>query len=174
MKGVILKALQDMVEEKFGRNKWKEILKASDLMEDTDFFVADNVDDNIVIKILESLCKVLNITMKEAGEAFGEYWVCSYAPKTYSAFYFKNKNAKEFLCDMDKVHTWCTNNIDGASPPHFEYRWLDEKTLLMKYISKRNLKDIFIGLVKGVGKYYKENLKVSELAPNEFKIVFEN
>jgi len=42
----------------------------------------------------------------------------------------------------------------------------------MKYISKRGLIDFMVGLIKGVGKYYREDLKVTKLGNDRVKIVF--
>ena len=42
----------------------------------------------------------------------------------------------------------------------------------MKYKSHRNLIDFLVGLVKGVGKFYKEDLKVSKLSNDKVEIVF--
>jgi hypothetical protein len=42
----------------------------------------------------------------------------------------------------------------------------------MTYNSRRGLIDIMIGLIKGVGKYYKENLKVTKLGPDKVEIKF--
>lgn len=42
----------------------------------------------------------------------------------------------------------------------------------MTYKSQRGLIDIFIGLIKGVGKHYGENLQVHKVAPNKVEIVF--
>ncbi len=42
----------------------------------------------------------------------------------------------------------------------------------MTYKSKRGLIDFLVGLIKGVGKYFKENLEVTKLGNNKVKIVF--
>jgi len=42
----------------------------------------------------------------------------------------------------------------------------------MTYKSPRNLIHICIGLVKGVGKYYQENLEVTKLSNDKIKVKF--
>jgi hypothetical protein len=42
----------------------------------------------------------------------------------------------------------------------------------MKYKSHRNLIDFLVGLIKGVGKFYKEDLKVTKLTNDKVEIVF--
>jgi len=65
-----------------------------------------------------------------------------------------------------------TKNIQNAHPPRFEYEWKDQKTLIMKYKSHRNLIDFLVGLIKSVGKFYKEDLKVTKLTNDKVEIVF--
>ncbi len=62
--------------------------------------------------------------------------------------------------------------MENAHPPRFEYDWKDDKTLILKYKSQRGLIDILVGLIKGVGKYYKEDLKVSKISSDKVQIVF--
>lgn len=172
MKGVIFNALKEMMEEKFGKEKWESVLAKSGIEKETSVLATDNILDERIIRIINSICGELKIDLKTAGEAFGEYWMCHYAPKIYSAFFVGANSAKDFLLKMDKVHLMVTQNIEGANPPRFEYEWLNDKTLLMTYKSKRNLMEIFVGLVKGVGKYYKENLDVTSAGRNKVRIIF--
>jgi len=73
---------------------------------------------------------------------------------------------------MDSVHVASTKSIPGANPPRFDYEWNDEKILIMKYKSQRGLIDFMVGLIKGVGKLYKADLKVTKLGSDKVKIVF--
>ena len=73
---------------------------------------------------------------------------------------------------MDYVHATVIKNVPNAQPPRFEYEWLDDKTLIMKYKSRRRLIDFMVGSIKGVGKYYKEDLRVTKLGNDKVKIIF--
>ena len=42
----------------------------------------------------------------------------------------------------------------------------------MTYISSRNLEPIWIGLIKGVGKYFNEKINIENLSKNSVKITF--
>ncbi len=82
--------------------------------------------------------------------------------------------SKELLLKMDSVHDSVTKNIQNAHPPRFEYEWKDSRTMIMRYKSNRGLIDILLGLVKGVGKYYKEDLKVTKLSNDKLQVIFPN
>ncbi len=172
MKGVIVVALKEMVTEKFGKETWEKVLKEAGWTKNTIFMPSQDVSDESVLKVVGSLCKVLNISLVQAADAFGDYWVNVYSQKIYKAFYISAKTAKDFLLSMNEVHVAMTKAMDGATPPKFEYEWENEKTLIMKYVSKRGLIDFMIGLIKGVAKFYKEDLKVTKLGDDKAMIVF--
>lgn len=172
MKGVIVNCLAEMVKEKFGEDKWQDALEKAGLDRKSIFFTTQDVDDNAALKIVDSVCKVLNISLVQAADAFGDYWINVFAPKIYGAYYSGVDSAKDFLLNMDRVHQATIRSTPGARPPIFGYEWKDDKTLIMKYQSHRQLIDFMVGLIKGVGKYYKEDLEVTKLGHDKVEIVF--
>ena len=172
MKGVIVLALKEMVIATYGIDKWKNALAKAGIGEEPLIMPISNVDDQIFLRVVNSLCEVLNISFIQAADAFGDYWVTVYSQKMYRVYYENVKTAKEFLLKMDSVHVASTKSIPDANPPRFEYEWKDEKTLIMKYKSQRGLIDLMVGLIKGVGKLYKEDLKVTKLGSDKVEIVF--
>lgn len=172
MKGAIVQCLGDLVKSRFGNKNWEESLDKAGMSRTTFFTPIQNVDDQKALKLLQSVCSVLRITPVQAADAFGEYWVNVYAPKIYDSYYRGAKSAKEFLIKMDSVHANVTDSIPFARPPRFGYEWLNDRTLVMTYKSQRGLTDIFVGLIKGVGKYYNEDLKISKLGKDRVQIVF--
>lgn len=172
MKGVIVKCLGELVREKFGKDKWEDALERSGLDRDSIFLATEDVDDIVALKIVDSVCKVLNISLIQAADAFGDYMVNVFAPKIYAPYYRGVNSAKEFLLNMDKVHVNTTGTKKNARPPRFEYEWKDDNTLIMKYKSERGLIDFMVGLIRGVGKYYKEDLTVTKLGTDKVEIVF--
>ncbi len=172
MKGVIIIATKEMVTKKFGEDKWKEALKKAGVEKEPELSPVTDVDDKIALAVIKALCEVLNLSLQEVADAFGEYWIFEYSQKYYKKYYEGVNNAKDFLLKMDKVHQAATWSIKGAKPPRFEYEWKDDKTLIMKYKSHRKLIEFMIGLIKAVGKYFKEDLKVTRLSDTEVEIVF--
>jgi hypothetical protein len=172
MKGVIVNCLKELVTEKFGKDKWEAALEKAGLEKKSAFLVTQDIDDGVVLKVVGTTCAVLNISPLQAADAFGEHWSCTYAPKIYKAYYHGTTSAKDFLLKMDEIHRITTESIPNAKPPRFEYSWENDKTLIMKYKSHRGMIDFLVGLIKGVGKYFKENLKVSKLSADRVKVVF--
>jgi len=73
---------------------------------------------------------------------------------------------------MNEIHKKTTRNIEGAEPPHFELSWKGDKILIMKYKSKRGLIDLAVSILKGVGIYFKEDIKVRKISDDEIEVVF--
>ncbi len=172
MKGAIVQCIGDLVKSNFGNDKWEKTLETAGISKTSFFTPIQNVDDEKVMKIIGSVCKVANISPAQASDAFGDYWVNVYAPKLYGSYFKGANNSKELLLKMDDIHDKVTKNIPNALPPRFEYEWKNDKTLILKYKSKRGLIDILLGLVKGVGKYYKEDLKVTKISNDKLQVIF--
>ncbi|MBS2099886.1 heme NO-binding domain-containing protein [Carboxylicivirga linearis] len=172
MKGVIIDCLRNLVSKEFGTDQWSDILVDSGLKPNETILSTIDFDDKTAISLIHSTCKVLNLSIEQAAEAFGDYWMNYYASKIYSAYMAKANSAKELLLMLDNIHLKVTKSMPNARPPKFSYDWKDDSTLVMTYISDRNLIDIFIGLVKSVGKFYNENLKITKGSNNEVIIKF--
>lgn len=171
MKGVILSCLKSLVTEKFGADKWKEIMDDSKAGHQI-FTTLTDVDEKLTENIINSTCKVLKISLLQAAEAFGDHWMNNYASKMYSSYISDVKSSKDLFLKLDKIHEMVTKNVQNAKPPRFTYEWKDDKTLIMTYNSKRNMTDLFFGLAKSVGKFYKDYPKISKTSGNKFQIQF--
>ena len=172
MKGTIVKCLEELVVTQFGRDKWEQSLKDSGLSTSLIIWPMSDIDDAQVKELLAAVCKNLNITLVQAADAFGDYWVNVYTQKMYPLFYTRNTTARDFLLDLNNLHVQMTRTMEQARPPRFEYEWKDDKTLIMYYKSHRSLIDLMVGLAKGVGRYYQEDIQVTKLGPDKVQIIF--
>jgi hypothetical protein len=174
MKGVIFRCLREMVENRFGKDVWKKALEMSGLDVNIKVPATGVVEDDKVVTIIQNLCKILNMSLQQIADEFGDYWVNVYSQRIYKVFYDEANNAKDFILKLDRIHWIMTRNIPYAKPPRFEYEWADDKTLIMKYKSHRKLIDFAVGLLKGVMRYYNDEFEVSKLDDETIKIVFKN
>lgn len=172
MKGTIVKCLEELVVSQFGQDKWEKSLEDAGLKKNAMFFTVSDVEDAQVMKVVGAVCTNLGLSLPQAADAFGDYWVNTYSQKMYGQFYKKNKTAKDFMLDMDNVHINMTKTMKDAKPPRFKYEWKNDKTLVINYNSERGLIDFAVGLTKGVGKFYNEKLAVSKLSQDKFQVIF--
>ena len=172
MKGVVIIAVKELVVQKFGEHKWKAALELAGLRKEPLIMSVSDVNDEVVLKVIDALCRTLNISFVELADAFGDFWVNTFATKTLPHYFRGVKTAKDFLMSMDDVHLSATNSIPNNRPPRFCYEWKNEKTLIMKYKSSRGLIDLMPGLIRGVGKYFNERLAVTKVGNDQIQIVF--
>ena len=171
MKGVIAKCLQELVVEQFGQDKWDAVISKVPDVPKIIVPIAD-IPDEKVLQLVGETCEVLGVSLQQAADAFGEYWVNVYSQKLYKRYYEKNKTARDFILYLDRIHEAMTENMPNAMPPRFEYEWKDDKTLLFNYSSHRDLIDFAVGLLKGVGKYYNTDLKIIKKSDKLLEITF--
>lgn len=175
MKLQIIACLSAMVKEKFGADVWQEVLRLSD-MDDNEKYMLHisgmDIDDKKAMEIVHNTCRALNITIEQAAGAFGEYWTCVYAPKIYTSYYKRYRSARAFIMGMDDIHEEVTNNIENAHPPRFEIKVLDEDRIRVHYKSKRNMIVFYIGLAKGIAKYFNTPIEVKKLSEEYVEINF--
>lgn len=141
MKGTIIRCLEDLVTKQFGAAQWGLALEAAGFNKNKFFLPFEDVDDALTMKLVQSVCTTLHISLAQAADAFGDYWVTTYSQELYSQYYAQHATAKDFLLALDKLHVIMTRAMPNAHPPRFEYEWKDPKTLLMHYKSQRGMLD---------------------------------
>jgi hypothetical protein len=162
MKGTIVTCMQELVTKKFGPEKWKECLNGAGLGH-TLIMTTTDVPDAGVQKLIESISVATKLSMAQVIDAFGEYWSTQYAPEMYGVYFKKAHSARELLVNLDHIHTAMTTTMKGANPPHFDYEWESDKVLLMHYKSHRGLVALMPPLIRGIAKYYHEQVDVKTI-----------
>ncbi len=151
MYGIINKALQSMVCEHYGENKWYELVRAAGI--DTDVFVSmQEYPDETTYKLVAAADEVLKLSSKEFLEELGVYWVNFSSQGDYKdIFEVTGDNLVEFLQQLDVMHTRVGSIIPNLKPPQFYCSDITKNTLILHYVSKRSgLSSFVIGLVKGL------------------------
>jgi hypothetical protein len=161
MKGTVVKCMEELVTKKFGAEKWKLSLKSAGLPENRYFTTGEDVAEPEILAIMKGIGTAAGISMEQVMEAFGEYWSSVYAPALYDVYFAKAKSTREMLANLDQIHVSMTKKIPNAHPPRFTYEWKGENTLIMHYESSRGLVALMPGLIRGLGKYYKDKPKVT-------------
>lgn len=173
MKAVIVNCIHDFVVEKFRNDFYANAAKLAGIETDKKFINAADIEDEKAINLFHELSKQLNMTLQQLFDAFGDYWVNTFSQKNYKAYYKTSNTSKNFLMAMDRVHQNTVWTMGGSNPPRFEYEDRGH-SLVIKYRSKRALIGLLIGLIKGVGKYYNEDLTVKKIDENTVEVFFSN
>ena len=73
MYGIVNKAIQDLITDNFGSDKWEAVKDKSGI--DVDYFLSSApYDDDITHKIAGAASEVLVLTVGQVLNAFGEWW----------------------------------------------------------------------------------------------------
>lgn len=174
MKATISGCLLEMIDARFGTRTSARVVELAGLDHQSTVLRMPIVDvpDSHFTKLFVATLEVTGLTAEQGYDAFGEHWCCVYAPKLYAPYLQRFTNAREMLVGLDALHVQITRAVPNARPPRFNLSWLDENTLDVEYISERNLIDVYVGLARGVGKYFKETMTVTKQSDTKVIIVF--
>lgn len=173
MKGTIHRCLGELVTLHFGDTAWHKALEMTGYPSSARFTTYDDIDEEKSLALVVNSAKACEIPVSQIFDMFGEYWVCDYAPKAYSFWYIGLRSPKDFILKLDHIHSLVGKHFNNAEPPRFIYVEEAPNILRVTYQSERGLLDLFISLVKGVGKYFNQPVEVEKLSQKEVRIVFE-
>ena len=152
MYGIINKAIQELVTDNYGEEKWQKILALSAIEED--FFISNEpYDDDITFKLAQAVSLEMNINIKDVLIAFGEWWVVKTTKDKYGTLMESGgATLKEFLINLPNFHNRVMLIYPKLTPPEFKVSNLSDSSLHLHYISSREgLQEFVRGLIQGLG-----------------------
>jgi len=155
MYGIVNKAIQDLVTENFGADKWELIKEKSGV--DVDFFLSNEpYDDDITYQLAGATSEIIGITVGQVLNAFGEWWILKTGQEKYGGLMKAGgNNLKEFLVNLPLFHNRIMLMYPKLTPPEFKVTDLTENSIHVHYHSKRDgLQEFVRGLLSGLGKMY--------------------
>jgi hypothetical protein len=164
MYGLVNKAIKDLVTTNFGEDKWKEICRLADHVEE-DFIGMNPYPDKLTFDLVTHASTVLNMSPGSVLEAFGEYWITYTAEEGYGELMdLSGNNFSEFLSNLDMLHARMSNMMPHLAPPQFTTRNEKSNSLELEYRSERaGLTPMLFGLIKGLGKRFGLNCRIKQL-----------
>ncbi len=156
MYGIVNKAIEDLVKENFGDEKWEAIKLRSGI--EVDFFISSEpYDDDVTYKLAQAVSAEMNITVGEVLLAFGEWWVLRTSKEKYGGLMAAGgSNLKEFLVNLPVFHNRVMLIYPKLTPPEFKVSNIEERSINVHYHSKRvGLQDFVKGILSGLAKSYK-------------------
>lgn len=155
MYGIVNKAIQELVTENFGADKWEAVKEKSGV--DVDYFLTNEpYDDDITFKLAIASSSVLGITVGQVLNAFGEWWILKTGKEKYGGLMQAGgNNLKEFLVNLPMFHNRIMLMYPKLTPPEFKVTNVEENSIHVHYHSKREgLQEFVRGLLTGLGKMY--------------------
>jgi hypothetical protein len=159
MKGMVFTAFLEMVEDKFSADMVDDIIDDANLPSGGAYTAVGSYDHTEMISMVLALSKRTGIPAGDLVEIFGEN-MFSLFYAGYPNFFAGVPSAFSFLMSVDKViHVEVLKLYPDARLPKFDCE-LNGDTLTMIYRSPRCFSDLALGLIKGCGKHFGENLHI--------------
>jgi len=166
MYGLVNQAVEDFVRRGFGDAAWQRIREGAGLSHEM-FVSMDGYPDEVTYKLVGAASEVLNLDAAQILESFGEHWVLYTAQEGYGEMLSMfGASLEEFLGNLDNMHSHVGLTFPDLRPPSFQLERVDGgRGLLLHYRSERmGLAPMVIGLLKGLGRRFDENVVVRQTA----------
>jgi predicted hydrocarbon binding protein len=165
LKGIILKQFEDMVVEQLGIAAWDSVLETTALSEPSaNFLAARTYPDSDLFALVASVSKRAARSPEQLLHSFGRFLFPRLA-QLYPMFLASVTTAKPFLLSIDRViHVQIRQQDGESSLPVIAYEDPSPEALVLLYRSPRNLCDLAIGLIEGVGRHFGEAITVAQTA----------
>ena len=166
MYGLIHTALRDMVIEELGDHTWLEITEVSNVPSDS-FLTMRSYDDEVTLALVSAASSVLKLPVADALEAFGLYWMTTFAPKEYGALLDHTGNDPiQFLENLDDLHDRISTAFTDFKPPSFRVAISSQNAATIKYVSNRKgLTPFVLGILKGLGQRFDNGIEITQIEP---------
>ncbi len=161
MYGIVNKAIEDLVKENFGEEKWDAVKKRSGI--DVDFFISNEpYNDDITYKLAGAISEEMNVEVKTVLQLLGEWWILRTTKEKYGGLLQAGgNNLKEFLTNLPVFHNHIMMIYPKLTPPEFKVSDIEEKSIHIHYYSKREgLQEFVRGLLVGLGKMYETPVEI--------------
>ncbi len=164
MYGIVNKAIEELVIENFGVEKWEAIKEESGI--DIDFFLSNEpYDDDVTFKLATAISHIMHISIEDVLTSFGEYWILKTGKEKYGGLMQAGgDNLKDFLINLPLFHNRVILIYPKLTPPEFKITDITESSLHVHYFSKREgLQEFMRGLLQGLGKLYEVAVSIELL-----------
>ncbi|AFZ26972.1 heme NO binding protein [Cylindrospermum stagnale PCC 7417] len=163
MYGLINKAIQDMVCERFGKEAWQAIKQKAEVKVDS-FLRMEKYPDDLTHRLVKVTSEIVGLSTVEVMEAFGEYWIQYTGKAGYGEIMdMGGDTLPEFLDNLDDIHTRLGVIFPQYNPPSFECDQVEDNSLKLHYHSQREgLAPMVTGLIKGLGTRFNTAVNITQ------------
>lgn len=164
MYGIVNKALEDLIIDRYGEEKWEQVKERSGL--DIDFFISNEpYDDSITYKLISAASEELDTSLSTLMNVFGEWWILKTGKERYGGLMEAGGNTlEEFLTNLPVLHNRIMLMYPKLTPPEFKVSNKEKNSIHVHYYStRRGLKEFVRGLLSGLGKMYNTPVQIDLL-----------
>jgi hypothetical protein len=150
---------------------WRQTLQANQI-DSSLFSPTELFPDSKLVEMLTLAAEVAKRTPESLLESFGAFLVPDLM-KVYRAYIDPAWKTLDVLERAETtIHVAVRKSTAGAAPPILQVQRLNPREVQIVYVSNRNMPELGVGIVKGLGAYFNENLEVTlDKRPEEGKSI---
>lgn len=161
MYGIVNQAIQGLVTENFGKEKWERIKQISGVTQE--YFISNEpYDDDITYELVGAASEVLGLPSEQILRSFGEYWILKTGYERYGELMKAGgANFYDFISNLPNFHGRIMLIYPNLNPPEFMVDKLNGSELRLHYYSSRSgLTEFVVGLIQGLSIMFKVETEV--------------
>jgi hypothetical protein len=171
MYGLVNAAVEEFVVSNFGRPKW-DLIRQKAGVDAGSFNRMDQYPDEVTYNLVGAATEVLGVSAADALKGFGEFWVLFTGKEGYGGLFDQaGGNLKDFLFNLDNLHTRVGASFPKLKPPSFRFDTIDEETVVMHYHpgapNRVGLCPMVEGLLSGLSKRFRTELSMEHTVCRE-------
>ena len=174
MYGMVNQAIEAMVTEKFGAERW-EAVKARAGVDDPAFVAMKQYPDSVTYALAGAVSEVLELPLPGVLHAFGVYWIEFAQRGPWGKIMLSaGRSTYELLAALDDMHARIAVSFPELRPPSFRVQQRDGGVLLEYRSERPGLAPFVVGLVEGIGGLYGERVTVEQVTSRDAGAPFDS
>lgn len=171
MHGAIFMQLKDFVVTHHGLPAWDKILEMAGQPPMALYLPTRSYPDEDAVALVKAACELTGQSTETVLESFGAY-IAPTLLQMYRGLVHPDWKTLDLLMNVeDTIHKVVRRQNVGAEPPELRFSRIDDHTLEFIYESRRQMAPLAVGIIKGVGKYYQEDIRVTILETSPTRTV---
>ena len=161
MHGTIFMQLKDFVVTNHGLPAWDKMLDMAGQPKMALYLPTQSYPDADAFAPVKAACELTGQSMDVALESFGIY-IAPTLIQMYRGLIHPDWKTLDLLLNVeDTIHKVVRRRNEGAEPPEPHFKRINDRTLEFLYESKRKMSALAMGIIKGVAKYYQEEIHIT-------------
>lgn len=163
MYGLVNRALQELICNRFGEAVWDDIREQAGVDEEV-FVRMDGYPDEITYNLVGVASGVLGIPAEQLLKEFGRHWILYTAAEGYGDLLDgAGADFMSFLSNLDSMHARVGLLFPDLRPPSFRCSDMTADSVVLHYHSSRaGLSPMVIGLVEGLGERFGQKVAIEQ------------
>lgn len=158
MHGRIFWEFRDYAEARYGPGTWLKLLKSCGMQEKV--YLRQPYPDTEMVSLLTAACDLSGRSLPALLEDFGEFTVPSLL-SMYGHLMMREWRTLDVIEHTEKTAHSAVRMMDaGSAPPFLLANRLGPEELMLTYSSPRKLCAFAVGVAKGLGKYFNEEVHI--------------